>query len=208
MEQQIADEQINLGIKDEIDKQIKLLNWKNEQKDLKELSNSMFEKFLYYSFSKPNLDTMLEEQKYKILSNEIASKKTLEYKEVKPPQKVVDNERIKYKRNSQISVNSLAKAKFTCELDPNHKSIIRKNSNMNYTETHHLITMAYQDRYKESLDREENIVSLCSNCHNCIHYGKEAKTMITKLFEIPKDSLYKANIKISLKDLLKIYGIK
>lgn len=48
---------------------------------------------------------------------------------------------------------------------------MRRNSDVMYTEPHHLIPMAYSDKFESSLDVEENIVSLCSNFHNQLHYG-------------------------------------
>ena len=44
-------------------------------------------------------------------------------------------------------------------------------TSQNYTEQHHLIPMAYSDKFEVSLDVEVSIVSLCSTCHNHIHYG-------------------------------------
>lgn len=42
--------------------------------------------------------------------------------------------------------------------------------------------MAYSDKFKVSLDVEANIVSLCSTCHNHIHYGVGAKDLLTALY--------------------------
>ena len=42
--------------------------------------------------------------------------------------------------------------------------------------------LAFSDRFEVSLDVEENIVSLCSNCHNQLHYGKDAERLIIQLF--------------------------
>ena len=51
-------------------------------------------------------------------------------------------------------------------------------------EPHHLIPIAKTDHFGVSLDREQNIFSLCSNCHNQIHYGKkeDVQRLISKLF--------------------------
>lgn len=66
--------------------------------------------------------------------------------------------------------------------------------------------MAFSDEFEVSLDVEENIVSLCSNCHNQIHYGKDADKLIAKLYEERKDILKKVGIVISLDRLLAMYG--
>ena len=72
-------------------------------------------------------------------------------------------------------------------------------------EPHHLIPLAYSDRFEYSLDIEENIVSLCSNCHNEIHYGTESLKMVKQLFKKRKALLEKAGIEIEEETLLEMY---
>ena len=100
--------------------------------------------------------------------------------------------------NSQI-----LNAKFLKE----HKSFIRKSTNQNYTEPHHLIPMAYSDKFKVSLDVEANIVSLCSTCHNHIHYGVGAKDLLTSLYYQRINRLRAVGLDISLEELLQMYNI-
>lgn len=111
-----------------------------------------------------------------------------------------------YPRNKQIAINALAHAQYECEIDKNHPTFIRKASNKKYTEPHHLVPMAFSDEYDVSLDVEENIVSLCSNCHNQIHYGKEADMLLRKLYQERKDVLENVGIVITLEQLLSMYG--
>lgn len=111
-----------------------------------------------------------------------------------------------YPRNKQIAINALIHAHFVCEVDNEHLTFIRKNSDKAYTEPHHLIPMAFQDQFNVSLDVEENIVSLCSNCHNEIHYGRDADTLIRILYSERKAVLEKAGIVISMSDMLTMYG--
>lgn len=111
-----------------------------------------------------------------------------------------------YPRDRQTAINALAHANYVCEIDDKHPTFIRKKSDINYTEPHHLIPMAFSDEFEVSLDVEENIISLCSNCHNQIHYGKDADKLITKLFEERKKVLAKAGIEITLERLLEMYG--
>ena len=80
-----------------------------------------------------------------------------------------DNGIFVYKRDRTTAFHALQLADFKCEISKEHKSFIRKSTNQNYTEQHHLIPMAYSDKFKVSLDVEANIVSLCSTCHNHIH---------------------------------------
>lgn len=111
-----------------------------------------------------------------------------------------------YPRNPQIAMNALAHAYFVCEIDNEHPTFIRKNSDKPYTEPHHLIPIAFQNKFDVSLDVEENIVSLCSNCHNKIHYGRDADTLIRILYSERKAVLEKVGIVISMSDLLAMYG--
>lgn len=113
---------------------------------------------------------------------------------------------IYYRRDRKRAINALNHADYRCEYNPNHASFIRKNDGVRYTEAHHLIPMSQQDKFDVSLDIEENIVSLCSNCHNEIHYGENAKELIEKLFNQRKDLLKNKGIEIKLDKLLDYYN--
>ncbi len=112
-----------------------------------------------------------------------------------------------YPRDRKVALNALSHAGYVCEVDESHESFIRKNSSEKYTEPHHLIPMSFSDEFEHSLDVEENIVSLCSNCHNQIHYGRDARELIEKLYEQRKELLEKVGLKITLAKLLSMYGI-
>ena len=148
-------------------------NWLNEYKNNKELNK----------IEKQNiqLDDML---KNIITDTTIDSSKVYSYSnDLKPKPPLAKNKAKKvYKRSRIVAINALGIANFTCEIDTNHKTFNRKKDGIPYTEPHHLIPMAYQDRFDYSIDIEENIVSLCSNCHNEIHYGENTKELIKKLY--------------------------
>ena len=126
------------------------------------------------------------------------------------PQKkevVVKDIREANERKKRTSLNALRIADFKCEYDAEHPTFIRKKSNIPYTEAHHLVPLSCAELFKNSLDVEENIVSLCSTCHNQIHYGKDAENIIKKLFADRKELLKKAGIIISEQELLKLYDL-
>lgn len=75
-----------------------------------------------------------------------------------------DKVRKVYRRDKQTSINALVLADNLCEYDKTHWTFKRKGTETNYTEAHHLVPMAYQDGFDFSLDREQNIISLCSHC--------------------------------------------
>lgn len=75
-------------------------------------------------------------------------------------------------------------------------------------EPHHLIPLDYQYLFEFSLDVEANIICLCSNCHNEIHYGLNYKSLIKKFYNERKEPLEQCGIKIELEELYKLYQHK
>lgn len=120
-------------------------------------------------------------------------------------EKVQTNNHLSYPRSQQVAKNALNKADFKCEIDSNHETFIRKSNDMPYTEPHHLVPLSYCDQFDVSLDVEENVVSLCSNCHNNIHYGKDANKLIAKLYYERKGLLESVGIFVNLQDLIDMY---
>lgn len=110
------------------------------------------------------------------------------------------------KRDKQVAINALKHAGFKCEINKTHPTFLRRNQDVAYTEPHHLIPFEFYDEFDWSVDKEENIVSLCSNCHNQIHYGKDADLLIKKLYKQRVSYLKKIGLEISLKRLLEMYG--
>ncbi|NOW82959.1 5-methylcytosine-specific restriction protein A [Clostridium beijerinckii] len=110
-----------------------------------------------------------------------------------------------YPRSRRVSINALRHAKYKCEFDNTHLTFIRRNSDINYTEPHHLVPITYHNNFEISLDVEENIVSLCCNCHKQIHLGEGFEVMLEKLYNERKDLLKMVGIDISLDELIKLY---
>ena len=48
-------------------------------------------------------------------------------------------------------------------------------------------------------------MSLCSNCHNEIHYGRDYEVLLKKLYDARKDILLKAGIKVTFDELKEMY---
>ena len=67
-----------------------------------------------------------------------------------------------------------------------------------------MVPMAYQGLFDASLD-QENIVSLCSNCHNEIHYGKDSAMLVEALYNARKKLLEAVGIDITLSELQQMY---
>ena len=100
----------------------------------------------------------------------------------------------------------MAKANYLCEVDNSHWVFKRRNSNKTYTEPHHLVPLsAHKDFKNIDLDREQNVVSLCSHCHNLLHYGEDVDQVLKPLYEARKELLEKVGIFVSYEQLKKYY---
>lgn len=111
-----------------------------------------------------------------------------------------------YDRNARVAANALIAAEHKCECNITHETFIRRRDNKPYMEAHHLIPISAQDKYNEySIDREANIVSLCCNCHNQIHYGSDIESILKALFLQRETKLKLVGINITYKELLSYY---
>lgn len=118
-------------------------------------------------------------------------------------------------RDRSTANKALARARYSCEYDETHELFLRKTQPINYTEPHHLIPLKYDSLFEKSLDVQANIVSLCSHCHNLIHYGADAEIVIRKLWADREEEIKAAGIGKMIKGsvlniniLLEFYGIK
>ncbi len=113
-----------------------------------------------------------------------------------------------YPRNPKFSIEALALANYSCEYCAEHKSFEKASDGRRYTEAHHLIPLSKHGEFQKSLDNPANIVSLCSECHNKLHYGKDKEEMLKTLYEQRKDRLKDAEIEVDFDKLLGFYDIK
>lgn len=123
-----------------------------------------------------------------------------------PPKPLATISHTQYPRDKQVAVNALIIAKHLCEADNTHFVFRRKNATTTYTEPHHLVPLSAQKYFPDiNLDREQNVVSLCSNCHNNLHYGADIDIILKPLYEMRKELLQKIGIDISYEQLKKYY---
>ncbi|RPE83872.1 5-methylcytosine-specific restriction protein A [Vespertiliibacter pulmonis] len=112
------------------------------------------------------------------------------------------------KRNLSVAKEALCKADYKCEVDDSHKLFLRKgDKGINYTEAHHLIPLYKYKDVKSSLDIVANIISLCSHCHNLLHYGRyeDKLEILEKLYKERKNALEESNITITFDKLITFY---
>lgn len=102
--------------------------------------------------------------------------------------------------------SALRRAQYLCEVDNSHFVFKRRNRSDNYTEPHHLVPLsAHRDFPGIDLDREQNIVSLFSNCHNILHYGASYKEILYELYIQRRELLKQIGIVISFEQLVSYY---
>lgn len=145
---------------------------------------------------------------FKDSSDVIENEETTINSKKRKEKKIIENSYY-YPRNYKEAIKSKINSEWTCEYDISHKTFINAVNNKPHVEAHHLIPMAAQDLYDESIDFASNIISLCPNCHRKIHHGvnKDKKEMIKYLFNKRKVMYKKKGIDIGLRKLYKMYGI-
>lgn len=114
-----------------------------------------------------------------------------------------------YPRNIAESMEAKKKSNYTCEMDFGHLTFFTAKDEMHYVEAHHLIPMAAQDYFENTIDFADNIVTLCPNCHRKIHYALPSSRaeMIEYLYKRHEKLYEKYDITINKKLLLSFYGI-
>lgn len=121
------------------------------------------------------------------------------------PVKVV-NTQTTYKRDARLAKTALVRSNYKCLLDEDHTTFPDKDGH-SYVEAHHLIPMSAQKDFDINIDRIENIVSLCPNCHRAIHYGDDAtrRSLLERLYDLKRADFAQAELDISFDDLYKKY---
>ena len=110
------------------------------------------------------------------------------------------------KRDPKRAADALEHADYLCEYDSSDRTFLRKNGK-NYTEPHHLIPISKYRDFDYSVDVMENIVSLCSHCHNLLHYGRfeDKVPVLTKLYNDRIAALRKCGLDLTLEQLMSYY---
>lgn len=110
-------------------------------------------------------------------------------------------------RNARIAGLALARARFKCEVDPNHETFVSRARGRPYVEAHHLIPMSQQNAFDVSLDVTANIVALCATCHKLLHHGRAADKHghLLKLLNTREERLKAVEIMLEKKELLQLY---
>ena len=115
--------------------------------------------------------------------------------------------RIVPKRDANVAINALCIAEHKCEVNPTHTTFLRKRTTIPYMESHHLIPISKFRDFQYSLDVEENVVSLCPNCHRLLHHGRmaEKEPILRSLLRQRIEGLRQCGISITLEKLKEYY---
>lgn len=154
-------------------------------------------------------DEDLEESVDELFSEGLSVPKTYQ---AKPEEKLnlvlSPSGKASYPRSAEKAAQALLQASFLCEFDNSHGTFKRKSNGKPYTEPHHLIPISNHKDFANSLDIEANIVSLCSHCHNLLHYGADIENILLNLYTARIEDLEKAEISVTFDRLLGYYKKK
>lgn len=194
-----------------LDLQDLLIQQKNKDKIMANWSLVEFSRFLYH---KKNTQQALAEMQLDEVNNfksDEISKKDLKLftdDATKAPKKIIRDETTSYVRDPRVVAKAIENANEQCELARTHKSFIKNNGSI-YLEGHHLIPMRFANeiynKCKRNIDITANVVALCSNCHNKIHYGKYRQNLVKKLYNLRNPKLQSNGINIKIDDILSMY---
>lgn len=155
------------------------------------------------------IETISEEQRYQDDLNIVESTRIPSGKIPRPKSKKFRGTE-KYSTNPGRAKIALEKAKFKCELNPDHATFINKKSNQQYMEAHHLIPMSKQGMFEYDIDVPENILSMCPTCHRKVHLAKDnvKKKILFEAFKNRENMLMKRGIVLDINMLLSMYSIE
>lgn len=123
-----------------------------------------------------------------------------------PESMAADKTSHRFPTDTRIAKTALMLSGFKCENDPSHITFTSRSNNP-FMEAHHLVPMTAQRDFTINLDRIENIVSLCPNCHSAIHYGadSERRQLLTRLYNNRREELESVGIEIDINSLFSKY---
>lgn len=154
------------------------------------------------------LDFFREVGTNKTLNEFLGNKETksLKISRKEKPYLLLEEEK-KFKRIYSVGKKVLSISGFTCYVDANHKTFITDAGSV-YMEAHHFVPFKFQKDFVYSLQVAANIVCLCPECHRKLHYSKDRKILLKRLYDDRKVDLKKAKIGITFSQLYKYYDIK
>lgn len=112
-----------------------------------------------------------------------------------------------YVRDPKVAASVLKKAT-GCALTKSHMCFVSRLTAKPFLEAHHAVPVGATPRFKgKNLDRADNIIPLCPNCHRQIHHGTftDVRAMLKRIAGLRPKLL--ARLGIDLQGLTECYGI-
>lgn len=116
-------------------------------------------------------------------------------------------EKLSWGRDAQVAGAVLQQAGYCCDASCGSQLFRAAVADHHYVEAHHLIPLAMQNHFGNSLDVPANIVSLCPACHAKVHRGHRSvrDPLILKLYDLRVKRLQSSGLVVSAGDLLAMY---
>lgn len=166
---------------------------------------------LNYISSLENDDIMDADYQYDVQESDPKAKADTDEIDTSPDDILITNGGLQMvKRNPAIAKRVLEDSSYLCSVDHSHTTFVGR-SGKPYMEAHHLIpcTVLNSERFRgiSKLDRKENIICICPNCHRALHFGNATlqEDLLKKLFSTRKSQLLNVGLDLSLEELISTY---
>jgi 5-methylcytosine-specific restriction protein A len=112
-----------------------------------------------------------------------------------------------WNRDTYVAAEALKKARYMCEVDPEHQTFTSIKSGHPFMEAHHLIPLEAQDHFYYSLDVPENVICLCPTCHRVFHNAENRykSLRIIRFYEERLEQLAERGIGVEVNTLIGFY---
>lgn len=113
---------------------------------------------------------------------------------------------VRRSRDRIIVQQVLRACSYRCEIDGSHETFVARTTRLPYLEGHHLIPLAAQDGFKNSLDVYANLIGLCPLCHRKLHHAenKLRRHLLGSVFAVRAERFTKSGIGMSKDEFLAV----
>ncbi len=111
---------------------------------------------------------------------------------------------VRRSRDRIIVQQVLRACSYRCEIDGTHETFVARSTHLPYLEGHHLVPLAAQDGFKNSLDVYANLIGLCPLCHRKLHHAenKLRRHLLGSVFAVRAERFAKSGIGMSKDEFL------
>ena len=111
---------------------------------------------------------------------------------------------VRRSRDRIIVRQVLRACSYRCEIDGSHETFVARATRLPYLEGHHLIPLAAQNDFKNSLDVYANLIGLCPLCHRKLHHAenKLRRHLLGSVFAVRAERFAKSGIGMSKDEFL------